>query len=216
LVLKVLWFCFACRVKFGAFLEYLGKEHAGRFDRIASGHYARLIRGQDAAAAVAAAPEGAVAALAGLKAAAAAPKAAAATEGAGVVTGRSLANDVNAMQHHQEELNTLTERQSSHTSASTSSSTISRASNGSSSSRNGNGSSTSSSSRNGNGSSSSSSSSSSNQSTPDAPPVLLAMTPDALKDQTYFLAHLSPQQLSRAMFPLGGFTKPQVRGYIKP
>lgn len=29
-----------CRVKFGAFLEYLGTAHAGRFDRIASGHYA--------------------------------------------------------------------------------------------------------------------------------------------------------------------------------
>lgn len=32
------------RVKFGAFLEYLEKEYAGQFDRVASGHYARLQR----------------------------------------------------------------------------------------------------------------------------------------------------------------------------
>jgi tRNA-specific 2-thiouridylase len=41
--------------------------------------------------------------------------------------------------------------------------------------------------------------------------ALLALTPDAVKDQTYFLAHLSQAQLSRAIFPLGGLTKPQVR-----
>lgn len=39
----------------------------------------------------------------------------------------------------------------------------------------------------------------------------LALTPDAVKDQTYFLAHLSQEQLSRCMFPLGPLTKPQVR-----
>ena len=44
-----------------------------------------------------------------------------------------------------------------------------------------------------------------------APPVRLRMTPDAIKDQTYFLAHLSQAQLSRALFPLGHFTKAQVR-----
>ncbi len=38
----------------------------------------------------------------------------------------------------------------------------------------------------------------------------LELTPDAVKDQTYFLAHLRPSQLSRAMFPLGGLTKQQV------
>lgn len=37
--------------------------------------------------------------------------------------------------------------------------------------------------------------------------VQLALTPDANKDQTYFLAHLSQQQLSKAMFPLGNLTK---------
>ncbi|KAF8071281.1 mnmA [Scenedesmus sp. PABB004] len=40
--------CTACRaarrVKFGAFLEYLEQQHAGVFDRVASGHYARLAR----------------------------------------------------------------------------------------------------------------------------------------------------------------------------
>jgi len=32
------------RIKFGAFMEYLHSEHAGQFDRVASGHYARLDR----------------------------------------------------------------------------------------------------------------------------------------------------------------------------
>lgn len=39
----------------------------------------------------------------------------------------------------------------------------------------------------------------------------LALTPDVIKDQTYFLANLRPQQLRKAMFPLGGFDKPTVR-----
>jgi tRNA-5-taurinomethyluridine 2-sulfurtransferase len=39
----------------------------------------------------------------------------------------------------------------------------------------------------------------------------LALTPDAIKDQTYFLAHLSPAQLANTLFPLGSLTKPQVR-----
>lgn len=37
--------------------------------------------------------------------------------------------------------------------------------------------------------------------------VRLAMTPDAIKDQTYFLAHLSQEQLARTIFPLGTLTK---------
>ncbi len=37
--------------------------------------------------------------------------------------------------------------------------------------------------------------------------VRLALTPDAIKDQTYFLAHLSQEQLARTMFPLGTLTK---------
>ena len=32
------------RIKFGAFLEYLEGEHGGSFDRVASGHYARVAR----------------------------------------------------------------------------------------------------------------------------------------------------------------------------
>ncbi|MEL6822267.1 MAG: tRNA 2-thiouridine(34) synthase MnmA, partial [Calditrichota bacterium] len=39
----------------------------------------------------------------------------------------------------------------------------------------------------------------------------LRMTPDPIKDQTYFLAYLSQQQLSRALFPIGEYTKAQVR-----
>ena len=44
---------------------------------------------------------------------------------------------------------------------------------------------------------------------PDNPttPVRLALTPDPVKDQTYFLAHLTQQQLSRTIFPLGTLTK---------
>jgi len=33
------------RVKFGAFYEYLDRHHGDSFDRVASGHYARVIRG---------------------------------------------------------------------------------------------------------------------------------------------------------------------------
>ena len=43
----------------------------------------------------------------------------------------------------------------------------------------------------------------------------LMRTPDAIKDQTYFLAYLSQQQLSRALFPLGELTKQQVRDYAR-
>ncbi|GAX81421.1 hypothetical protein CEUSTIGMA_g8851.t1 [Chlamydomonas eustigma] len=41
--------------------------------------------------------------------------------------------------------------------------------------------------------------------------VRLVMTPDAVKDQTYFLAHLSRKQLQKVMFPLGPLNKTQVR-----
>jgi hypothetical protein len=47
------------------------------------------------------------------------------------------------------------------------------------------------------------------------PPARLALTPDAIKDQTYFLAHLRPSQLERALFPLGCLTKAQVRELAK-
>ncbi len=39
----------------------------------------------------------------------------------------------------------------------------------------------------------------------------LVMAPDPVKDQTYFLSHLSGQQLQRAEFPVGTMTKAQVR-----
>lgn len=38
-------------------------------------------------------------------------------------------------------------------------------------------------------------------------PVMLAMAPDLLKDQTYFLSDLNQAQLAKAMFPLGNFNK---------
>lgn len=39
----------------------------------------------------------------------------------------------------------------------------------------------------------------------------LKRSPDPVKDQTYFLALLTPQQLSRAMFPIGIYDKSQIR-----
>lgn len=47
--------------------------------------------------------------------------------------------------------------------------------------------------------------------TRDNGPVRLLTAPDRVKDQTYFLSHLSQEQLRRAEFPLGEFTKDQVR-----
>lgn len=41
--------------------------------------------------------------------------------------------------------------------------------------------------------------------------VALQMAPDPIKDQTYFLSHLSQAQLARAMFPIGHLQKFQVR-----
>src|SRR6202000_1994838 len=40
---------------------------------------------------------------------------------------------------------------------------------------------------------------------------LLKLAADAAKDQTYMLAALSPEALSRMRFPLGDLEKPQVR-----
>lgn len=39
----------------------------------------------------------------------------------------------------------------------------------------------------------------------------LFCSPDPVKDQTYFLAHLTQTQLSRALFPIGDLTKKEVR-----
>lgn len=39
----------------------------------------------------------------------------------------------------------------------------------------------------------------------------LKMAPDEIKDQTYFLSHLSQAQLARALFPIGHLQKSQVR-----
>lgn len=50
--------------------------------------------------------------------------------------------------------------------------------------------------------------------------ALLKTSPDAIKDQTYFLAYLNQSQLSRALFPIGSYTKKEIRrmaeGYALP
>jgi tRNA-specific 2-thiouridylase len=43
----------------------------------------------------------------------------------------------------------------------------------------------------------------------------LLVSPDKVKDQTYFLSRLTREQLSMAMFPLGEYTKTQVRKMAK-
>lgn len=40
---------------------------------------------------------------------------------------------------------------------------------------------------------------------------VLKMAPDGIKDQTYFLSHISQQQLSRLLFPIGHLKKSEVR-----
>jgi tRNA (5-methylaminomethyl-2-thiouridylate)-methyltransferase len=46
---------------------------------------------------------------------------------------------------------------------------------------------------------------------PETGAVSMHLCPDAVKDQTYFLSALSQEQLSKAAFPLGAYTKNQVR-----
>lgn len=43
----------------------------------------------------------------------------------------------------------------------------------------------------------------------------LVRSPDAIKDQSYFLSHLSQDQLARALFPIGHLRKDEVRALAK-
>lgn len=51
--------------------------------------------------------------------------------------------------------------------------------------------------------------------TKDSAQYLLKKAPDPIKDQTYFLAKLSQDQLSRALFPIGKYKKEEVRALAK-
>jgi tRNA-specific 2-thiouridylase len=44
---------------------------------------------------------------------------------------------------------------------------------------------------------------------------VLKLSPDPVKDQTYFLAYLTQAQLSRALFPIGKFKKAEIRKIAK-
>ncbi|MCS7053801.1 MAG: tRNA 2-thiouridine(34) synthase MnmA [Ignavibacterium sp.] len=44
---------------------------------------------------------------------------------------------------------------------------------------------------------------------------ILKTSPDPIKDQTYFLAYLNQNQLSRALFPIGDYNKKQIRELAK-
>jgi tRNA (5-methylaminomethyl-2-thiouridylate)-methyltransferase len=45
--------------------------------------------------------------------------------------------------------------------------------------------------------------------------IVLKRSVDSIKDQTYFLAHLSQKQLQKVLFPIGNLTKKQVREYAQ-
>lgn len=49
----------------------------------------------------------------------------------------------------------------------------------------------------------------------DGKQFFLKTSPDPIKDQTYFLAYLNQSQLSRALFPIGDYTKKQIRNLAK-
>ncbi|MBP9751376.1 MAG: tRNA 2-thiouridine(34) synthase MnmA [Candidatus Moranbacteria bacterium] len=50
---------------------------------------------------------------------------------------------------------------------------------------------------------------------PSVQEVLLKKSPDPIKDQTYFLSQLSQAQVNKALFPIGGFQKSEVRELAK-
>lgn len=193
------------RVKFGAFVEYLQQEHGVSFDRIASGHYARVQRSITKADVHTPFPPQSVAA-----AAPAAQQASdtvlAAADASANISGSSSSSDSSG--------SSIGDNSSSNGSSSlydvaagdpvTSAVLADRRSSGLQASSSGRGP----------GSCDASHAAATTGTVPGAGAAEVArllMVPDAVKDQTYFLASLSPAQLSRCMFPLGAFTKPQVR-----
>jgi tRNA-specific 2-thiouridylase len=131
------------RVKFGAFCSYIERERPGEFDRVASGHYARLLR------------------------------ASAADEDEEVVWG-SNGGDKGADSAGLARGGQQQEDDAASAAATAASAWARRAG-----------------------------------AAPGEP--VLALTPDAVKDQTYFLAALSRPQVARAMFPIAALPKARVR-----
>lgn len=163
------------RVKFGAFYDHLAQRHGAEFDRVASGHYARVERRV--------------------------------VGGVGGSGGRSGSGSgsggrrVGVEEREREAEEGLEARRRSGGLAVASG----RGDGGSSSSSNSNSTSSSGSGHGQVGQHEVAAAAAVEEE------VRLLLTPDAVKDQTYFLSGLTPDQLSRVMFPLGCLTKSQVR-----
>jgi tRNA methyl transferase len=197
------------RVKFGAFYEHLEQSHDGTFDRITSGHYARVERApfdaaqsslgsaQDGVAHVPPAPDGPAAVrsteanLADLqhRVRAASAAAAAASPADSEERSAQLSPSGSAVWGAAGQ---FPDQARSH--PATPAHALQDAPR----------------SRSERDASKSAATDAHRNNTADAE-VRLRVTPDAVKDQTYFLAQLSQRQLSRALFPLGHFTKQKVR-----
>lgn len=156
------------RVKFGAFYEYLERQHAQSFDRVASGHYARLIRPASGdASGSRQLPKGA-------------------SPGCNTVASRNHGASEGDKGGAHGTTNDGAVRASAQHSATGGAAEATATGRWLQEGACGTG-------------------------VRRTETVQLALTPDAVKDQTYFLAHLSQAQVANAMFPLGHMTKADVR-----
>lgn len=214
------------RVKFGAFYDFLESNFGGHFDRVASGHYARLLRpGTTGAADAGAAAPAATAAAASQPAQAVA---AAVAGHSGTDHRVSSVSSVNSSSDPSSSIGMQAAPSGRPSHVGAANSCGDAASGGAapaqpphSSNFSHRGAPDGINQHNGTQSGSvntatehdaatSSRAATSTAATAATSDVQLALTPDEVKDQTYFLAHLTQKQLQRVLFPLGPFTKPQV------